>query len=323
MKTYWLIAKNRLITFPKRMYGIVLLFLLAITLLTGRYLLENPYQSGQLPIAVVDLDNSLISKKVIDRLKENDMLLVIETDDPQRSLSRMDIDAYFVIKEGFSKRVNDLDIIHSLDIHYLKGNVSIQVTMEIILKEIMRLFIDEMGFQYIIRIYADYGYDFSKNDAVNAQQYIDDIWARGGLTIPVVHKYVDSATITADNTPHIRNLIIQSLMVFMIFILVFCLGSDYVRQKEQGVLHRLKLNKVNISGYLLTLSIIDVIPYLLIPFLILGIKGMYFALLFLGAALVNAIMAIFIRRTSDFLFTALTLAAIISLAEILLGSVWY
>ena len=297
------IIANRLHTFHKRTANLLLLVLLPLVLVFGHHQFgAAPNDAARrLPIAVIDQDQTALSRLIISRLRENERLHIKHVDDAQVALLRLEIDAAFTIRDGFASRVAEGDIAGMVALHYIADNVTVQIPMEIVAQEFMRVFIDELGLRHIRQLYAAHGFEFSDDMAVEAQQFIDSFWAQG-LTVPITFQTAASpTTAAADN----RAMIIGSLMGGAALLMLFFLAAEPVRQKEEGVFKRLRLHGLSPKRYGLLLACTDVLPFMLILPLVLPQEWLLYTLLFLYAAMMNAFFIRFVRSMLQLLFVSL------------------
>ena len=131
----------------------VVLFVL-FTVLTAIIVLsyeEVTDKKNTLPIGIVDLDNTSVTKDVIEEINNSSLLRVVtgKKEDLIRKLNKNEVFSFFVLEKGFTNRLLTLDTSEIIEDNYLSENMVSKVISDAVLAGIL----DEICYTYCIKTY--------------------------------------------------------------------------------------------------------------------------------------------------------------------------
>lgn len=92
-----------------------------------------------IPIGLIDYDNTAISHRLMTNLAANDYLEIMTNEEAEaiRMVESNKIEAYFIIKDGFQRRINTLEYDQAISINYLDKNYIAPSLIDLLAKDVL------------------------------------------------------------------------------------------------------------------------------------------------------------------------------------------
>ncbi|MFS0880177.1 ABC transporter permease [Metabacillus niabensis] len=235
----------------------ILLFFLApavITMLFGT-LLESQQEDLVIPIAIVDEDGSSLSSSIINRVKEQKRLAIIETtiEEADKMLERKEIDSVFVFKKNFQQQLLIEKREEIIEMKIAPSSIAYTIVREVIASEVTRITSSIKAANQVGQIYKQFGMERQEikeawNEAF-AYSSIEQWEPQPLMTIDYMTGASSSQPVAEDEAiakPYIG--------LWGFFTLIICfLQSDWMI-KEKMLFKRMKTTYQGLPSYLLQTS---------------------------------------------------------------------
>ncbi|MDQ0223867.1 ABC transporter permease [Metabacillus niabensis] len=235
----------------------ILLFFLApavITMLFGT-LLESQQEDLVIPIAIVDEDGSSLSSSIINRVKEQKRLAIIETtiEEADKMLERKEIDSVFVFKKNFQQQLLKEKREEIIEMKIAPSSIAYTIVREVIASEVTRITSSIKAANQVGQIYKQFGMERQEikeawNEAF-AYSSIEQWEPQPLMTIDYMTGASSSQPVAEDEAiakPYIG--------LWGFFTLIICfLQSDWMI-KENMLFKRMKTTYQGLPSYLLQTS---------------------------------------------------------------------
>ncbi len=203
-------------------------------------------ENSSLSVGFVDYDDSKESRALIDRLSKVPTLRIIKDSEEELHKLLLDemVNAVFVIEKGYEKKIIKGKPEEVISVYYVDNNKSASIISDIVAGEM----IYPISLYKSIRLYERLDYDGEKLTAAEYEKYITQLLAGStdfDFAFRMIYENPDKSV--ADEKP-LSNSILYNQVIFGIlgilvsFIAMFLL-SGIVRDKEMGVMERLKISK--------------------------------------------------------------------------------
>lgn len=235
----------------------ILLFLLApavITMLFGT-LLQSQQEDLVIPIAIVDEDSSSLSSSIINRIKEQKRLAIIETtiEEADKMLERKEIDSVFVFKKNFQQQLLKEKREEIIEMKIAPSSIAYTIVREVIASEVTRISSSIKAANQVGQIYKQFGMESQELketwNAAFAYSSIEQWEPQPLMTIDYMNGASSSQPVEEDGAitkPYIG--------LWGFFTLVICfLQSDWMI-REKMLFKRMKTTYQGLPSYLLQTS---------------------------------------------------------------------
>ena len=240
------LTKNRLLIIfkDKVIVGLFLFITIFFTLVVST-LVQHADEGSKLPIAVVDVDNSELSNKLLDNLHNHPSLNVYIKSEKEanKMLKDATIEAVFTIKEGYEESIQNLELDELITVTYLEGSTAGKIISDIYAGE-MLYDICMYKAQELLEKSLDDRQAINKDEVMNTfDEYIKE---RQRKYIDIIDiSFVDLGNedivdANIDNSLIYKQIIMGLMATFISFLLLFGVNS-IVRDKELGINSRLKI----------------------------------------------------------------------------------
>lgn len=166
MRTVFIIALNRMKIMIRNPLLIVLCVLLPFVFYTFTLKVMKSSEAGiRVPIAVVDLDESVSSKLVLDNIMNNESLecIVTEKNEAVTLLKKEKVQGAYILKKGFENKIINNKSNEIIDVYYLPGNKAAPVITDIIAGEIIPLICINKASNAVEKYYIKNNYNGKSN----------------------------------------------------------------------------------------------------------------------------------------------------------------
>ena len=128
----------KLLKSSRAVIGAMLFAIIIFSIMVGTLSSEVEERSN-IPIGIVDYDNSKLSGKLVNNLKSADFVLVYEgtKEELEKRLEERTISGYFAIKKGYEKKVTKGQTSHLLDMYYKSENGVFSMVSDVIAGEMI------------------------------------------------------------------------------------------------------------------------------------------------------------------------------------------
>ncbi|MTH54669.1 hypothetical protein GKZ89_14800 [Bacillus mangrovi] len=236
-------------------YLLLLLFLPAAAILAIHYFSGEVEGDLSIPVAVVDQDQSDLSKTLIKRLKQQERLELEETGskEAQNLLLREETDTVFIIKNGFEEAVNNGDREELIELRTTPLSVASGVVREMAASEIIRLTSNAKAADRVEKLADQYNAAFpaSGNLRDEAYQYADQQWEPEPLmTIEYNEAAVSGAQMP--ETGEKAGFLPGPLQIWTAITLVLCMIScDWIIKERDALFKRITTTPAGLNEYML------------------------------------------------------------------------
>lgn len=231
-----------------------------IFLFMGGSLFQSAEDKSRIPIGIVDLDCSAMSVNLVERVKQNATLNVLEgtKQELDKELKHQRIEGIFIIKDGYEKRIVLGDTLELVSFFYLDGN-----TAGLLLPDILA---GEMMFDICLSKGMNMYYNLSdgtmvKEDMYSESKYINYI---EGLAGAPEFKFTFEIETIANEIPDNSILYIQiafGILGMLVAFMILFMTSNIMVDKENGITSRLNTTVLsNISknaGDILAVTVVN------------------------------------------------------------------
>ena len=306
----------------KLLYSVVALLvalLIHVAVIYQQPEVQSNTANAKLFAAVVDNDKSEQSRLVIERFLENPSTNVKEYNDYEmalRALLRQEVEAIFVIKDDFGRKLKSGNIKNSVELQYTPGSVTAEIIGENFGREILRIVVSEKGIANIKRQYRRVEEEFTDELEAEAAAHTEAFWEEG-LTLAMDISYADIVVKNEHSqASSIQELIVEGLAKIGVLILLFQFANELVSQRKSGLIKRIKLQGVGNLQYSFLwvgIKILFIAAVFSSISMVLGVLGIEELLYYLKVIVVGAVGAIVFGELRDgkLLFSLIPLAAIV------------
>lgn len=231
MGTYLLLNLRRLLKSPGPALAVIV-FPIVVVHAIG--VLTNTNQGG-IPIGWVDHDQSETSFTVYQRFKAQERLklFIMEENEAERALRRGDIEAAFVIEEGFQKRIRSGDWKHAIRWLRTERSMLDAYAKERLAAEVMRFVLNSEAAGGLQQRGAAVGWD-------EAFRYADDFWEPKPLYSVKFKSWSNKRVVEAEKPSLSERGSLAFLFLYAWMIFHGCLQNIY-RDRSSGRWERIRL----------------------------------------------------------------------------------
>lgn len=216
--------------------SLVLIFFipLGLTLIVGN-LVEKGQKQLEIPIAIIDEDQSDLSRLLVERISGQAKihLYKVSGEKAERMLLRNEVDSVFVIKKGFQKILLTGEREHSIEVWTSPSSMAEGIVREVIASETARLTSDVKAADWVVKVFKNLDIHIDQSKTWNAAyDYTDSQWEPEPLmTIQYDQLYLEESGADGakmGDSPYLR--------LWTFFTMLSCfLTSDWI-VREKGVL---------------------------------------------------------------------------------------
>jgi len=222
---------------------------LLITVVTG-YALRNE-KAGSIKIAVVDKDNTDLSRVLIERLsaKEGIDLKNVDSEYALDLLKNNEVEEVFIIKRGFKDRIINGENEELIDVLKSPYSFSAEFAGEVVAGEVMRLLSNSVAVNWIADEYRKLGIEVDDNLEDEILKYAESQWEPEPLMTIRYQEMEGNMAKDMDRAllPSSTAASVGVIIVFIMFYVLFCSGW-LVEERISGTLKRL-VSGLHTLGY--------------------------------------------------------------------------
>ena len=255
-----LLVRNKLLVIMTLLFFVVATFTISTFFTSAK-------DSSTIPIGIVDMDNSSHSKMMIANLKQNDLLKVTVIDhnlshrnennkyykkEIINRLKKKEINAAFVIKEGFGENIENNNFENIIDDYYVSNQKYAKIISDIVLSSIL----DDVCYHYSQNKY--YSLQNKLNKVYTKEQYkkkITKIYDTNedsiGFDFDVVNVKDNKSVNDNMNSELIYREVVIGITALIIMILCLLVGNLIVDDYKNKVLYRSYITNMSSSTRLL------------------------------------------------------------------------
>ncbi|GEM_PF-3768312 len=264
---------------------LVLFVLPPLLILIMGQVMQEAVDPSEVPVAVVDEDDSNYSRIITHRLAENPTLRVQEM---EKTLARQEVisgnkEVAFILKSGFTEKINEGEVDNLLTVLNSPSSLLTEMLNEIAAGEITRLTSNVVSANLVVENYRYYDIPYNEKEInalwQKAWDFSDKQWEPTPL-VQLESHYVRaeglSETIPPDYRAEARNLIfmISIFAVAMMFLSIFLHGW-IVQERANGIRTRIKSSAAGLSLYTAGNSLAVLGALLLSSLLALGLGTLF------------------------------------------------
>ncbi|GKX29557.1 permease [Vallitalea longa] len=238
--------------------------------------------SSKIPVALVDDDVTDMSRNIVDNLKDDKTLKVIEytKEDALADLKDGKLEVVYILKRGLEDNIIKEEYHEIIDVYYLKGSTIARFIGDIFAEKVLRDLCLTKSINMLNRALDSNNYD-SKDDiladaynyGVSMQQY--DTNRQYYIKVSYVDNEKNNIKVSGiDNSIIYKKMIIGIIISFTAFFLLFA-SISIVKDKETGMLYKIQVTSTNnatlIVGNYLSLVVSGVVISLIFSI----INGIY------------------------------------------------
>lgn len=233
---------------------------------------SNSDNFSKIPIALIDNDNSIYSKKIIRNLENSELLRTINTnfENAISLLKKNKIEAIYIIKKGFYQNILNDTTNKMVELYYLEDSFVAKATSDIVASEILPIISDFKTAKNVAYLYEKYNIS-SYNEAFdNSLNFSNLLREKNEFILPI--KFIiknPKSSIKVDslnNNIILKNSVIGLCISFTTIFLFFS-SSTILKEKNSNVINRLRL--IGYNNVYITLSNIIGIFFIGISLIIL------------------------------------------------------
>lgn len=241
----------------KQLFVYVLIPILVI-LFAGQMMKVDPSQI-EIPVAIVDDDQSEYSRTVIERIVKKPGIRVTETNQGEalRLLKTNKIEGVFIIKDSFMQNILEGRDEEVIDVLKAPHSLGIGLISELLSSEVIRLSTNVMAADYVLERYKKWGRvenpDQSKEKSPlwkEAWDYTDNQWE----PVPLMSiSYQDWGTETSGiQQSDVENFIrLCGILSFSIMLLSLLSSHWIIEERQNNILARVSTTSVFLHRYIL------------------------------------------------------------------------
>ncbi|AZB41010.1 ABC transporter permease [Bacillus sp. FJAT-42376] len=207
-----------------------------------------------IPVAIVDQDHTDFSKTLIQRLKKQERLKLVQTTGgkAQNMLLREETDTVFVIKEGFKESIEAGDREGIIELRTSPLSIASGVVREVAASEVIRFTSNAKAANRVEKIAEKYQENFPQQDGIReeAYRYADRQWEPEPLmTINYVTQEDGRDVREKSSGP---GLFESPVKIWMVLALILCMLSwDWIPKERDSLFKRIQTTPAGLDAYIL------------------------------------------------------------------------
>ncbi len=287
-----LLLRLKLMITNKKLLLICFIIPIIVLLITGKTL-ERSNENLKLSIAVVDEDNSRITRETIKKISKNELFIVKESnfEAAEKMLLRDDIEGVYVFKKGFEKNIKIGKTDNLVQVHYLQGNYIAPAVTDIITSNFMFDIVTEKTKLIVEDII--YKEDSNKSQEFNSKfnERVQTIHKDEEYVLPIITEYMNSAKQDDKNSQVKKLMKNNAVNIILIFIMLAVLMNSMYTRKDYNtqIITRIKMSSCtylkytvgNIMGISIPVIITTLIQILFIKvFILKDVNALYLMFIF-------------------------------------------
>ena len=140
----------KLLCSSKRLIGLFIVFLMLTGLIMNSYD-EVAIEKSSIPIGIIDLDNTSMTKDIIEEIDNSEIIRIISGDKEElfNKLQKNEIFSLFIYEKGFTDKVLSLDTDEVIIDYYPSNNMVTKVVSDVVLAGML----DEICYTYCYKSY--------------------------------------------------------------------------------------------------------------------------------------------------------------------------
>lgn len=256
MKVCLRFARLRVKTTLTNPFTLLTLFILPLLFFALSLLFfQAAISQGGIPVAIVDLDQSLYSSIVVDRIKTAATLTIVESGSSRfrQQILNHQVDCAIVLPRGFQAAIEGGDYPASVELYSSASSLGAPFIKEIVATQVMRLVSNQAAADWVIACYNHYNVAVADGLHFEAWQYTDGQWepeppfAFIAMTLPDYEN---------DKKPQ-ESLLPAGLLAASALIMLFVLFSSQwlLEDREEGRIKRLRAWGIAPGAYFLGCSL--------------------------------------------------------------------
>jgi ABC-type multidrug transport system permease subunit len=238
--------KLKLVFADKVFLGAMLIIPLVFTLLIGsaqNYQQQNP----NIPVAVVDNDQSDYSRLIVERLTHKRGIRVLQVDEPKavELVENYQVEVAFVIKQGLKEAILNEHIDEGIILYKSPNSLSYGIIQEMLASEVIRIAANSSAANWVVQVYGQYGLKQQNKTSElwdKAWGYADSLWEPEPL-LKLEYQELKgrvAAKTASQHIPVITSTSISMLIMFVMLLMLFnC--SWLIEERNNSTLKRLML----------------------------------------------------------------------------------
>ena len=187
----------KLLCSSKRLIGLFIVFLMLTGLIMNSYD-EVAIEKSSIPIGIIDLDNTSMTKDIIKEIDNSEIIRVISGDKEElfNKLQKNEIFSLFIYEKGFTDKVLSLDTDEVIPYYYPSNNMVTKVVSDIVLAGML----DEICYTYCYKSYYKntklYTYRYTPEQY---KEYIYNLYKNEDKTLSFRFNIMDNNTTKDDS----------------------------------------------------------------------------------------------------------------------------
>lgn len=232
--------KLKMLLGDKLFFAAMIIVPLLITIAAG-YALRNE-KLNVVPVAFVDDDASVYSKRIIAGMsqKEGFLVLVSGHGEAPGLLENGKVEQVFIIKQGFEQRILHGDTTELIDVISSPSSYSSGFTSEVVAGEVTRLITGSLAADWVEKQYSELGKPAGVGFRENVEKYTQALWKPKPL-MTIDYREMHGDRIDESKSTAIPAASVSSLGLIAAFIMFYMLfGSGWlVEERANGTIKRL------------------------------------------------------------------------------------
>lgn len=214
-------------------------------LITGT-LTESTEKRSNIPVGIIDLDKSIMSKRIVENFTKNPAIYVYigSAEELEKKLNEQLIEVIFTIEKGFEKNIKNGDIKKLINVRYLKNDKANTILTDIFAGEMM----------YDLCIYKTYNEYESLNtdkELISMEEFLsyakslynsDEYKFKFDLEVVNLNSN-KPITDSMDNSLIYKQIVISIISILISFVIMFAVNS-IVLEKELEINKRSKISLI-------------------------------------------------------------------------------
>ena len=254
----WTISKLRikLLCSSKRLVGVFILFFLLTGLIMFSYE-EEVYEKSSIPIGIVDLDNTSITKDIIDEINNSGLIRVINGTEEElfSKLNKNEIFSIFVYEKGFSQKLLSLDTDEIITDYYSSNNKLTKIISDVVLAGM----IDEICYTYCYKSYYKNKRLYSNVYATEEyKEHMTDIYKNEDKTLSFRFNVLENKSIIDEeklDTVLLYKEIIFTICMIISVVITMIIGNvlindNVIRANDRFIISNMKPSAVIIGDFI-------------------------------------------------------------------------
>lgn len=277
---------------------VVFLIVPALVMYALSQVMLQATQWKDIPIMVVDQDQSSFSKAIVERVANNSAV-DLELSDEQTAVekvSRQEAEVAFILRDGLEQRLIDGDIAGVVEVILAPTSLSAGLVGEAVASEVIRFSANSRAAEQVNTLLDRHDLSLGDREQVwqDAWEYTDAQWEPEPLMtldyrelglgegtgeqpndqagIQTGNQSENQAGVHTESEEIIR--FFGILTILMMFLMIFSSGW-LVTEKQQGVLQRVKSTPVSLTGYIVGNGLATYAMVFVLVSVVLGLSMMF------------------------------------------------